>query len=142
MSDKQLLPGAIQPAEQVCNRWRVTITNDTSNQDVVKPVFWGHIAKMLRSGDVIEVLSDDQTRFMELLVLYSRRTEACVAVLREQNIKAAAKIDEIVSDYQIVFRGQRFKYGVMRGKDVVKDGFETEDLAKEHLSVHLKNLAA
>lgn len=142
MADKQLLPGMIQQAEQVCNRWRITITNDTSSEDVVKPVFWGHIAKMLRSGDIVEVVSEDQTRFMELMVLWSRRTEACVAVLRDQVLKRAAKVEEIVGDYQIVFRGQRAKYGVMRGKDVVKDGFETEDLAKEFLSVHLKNLAA
>lgn len=139
---KQLSPQAFQLAEYARQVWRVTAPADTKIEDLLVPSFWGHIAQSLRSGDLIEVVSEDNSWFADLYVRWARRLEASVSLKNSGLLEARAVTDDQASEYMIKFRGARSKFTILKGKDVVKDGFETENQAQAYLTDYLKQLAA
>jgi hypothetical protein len=74
--------------------WMAIVPNDTRAEDVLRPGYWVHFARMLRPYAIIEVISEDCLLDMELRVV--RVTEGLVYVrpLRVNDDKSARKIVE------------------------------------------------
>lgn len=91
--------------------------------------FWAHVSAKLRMGDIIEVLPEDCSYFAKLLVRDAGKLYAKVAVIEHVELNKADE-DIQVAGYEIKWRGPTHKFGVIRGKDVLKDGFVDKAEAK------------
>lgn len=115
-------------AAYATNRWSVTPPNGTSFARVLEPTFWGNVGHKLRPGDIIEVHAEDGSYFAELYVRAAHRLAANVAVIRHVDLvgeTGAAALNE-GSPFTVSFRGPHAKWCVMRGKEVVQQGFQTQ----------------
>lgn len=142
---RNLHSNSIKPAEYLRQHWRIVVDHDATLEDLKRPSFWSNVAAMLRPGDKIEAVWEDSSRYVELMVLMAKRLEASVMVIidTERTADNTTVIDQnVAEEYVVSFRGQRAKYSVMRGKEVVKSGFDTEDEARDWLKGHLQALAA
>lgn len=92
--------------------------------------YWAHVSVKMRMGDIVEVLPEDCSYFSRLLVLDAGKLYAKVAVIEHVEINKADDEIEDVSGYEIKWRGPSARYGVIRGKDVLKDGFVSKLEAK------------
>jgi hypothetical protein len=142
MNDKQLKPNALAEAEFSRRGYRAIVPGDTSIEDMVVPSYWAHVASRLRPGDMIEVLAEDNSFYAEFIVRSARRLDATVSLLRRVELEPAKLDASITEGYEIKFRGSRSKWSILRGKDVLRDGFETEAQARVYLDDHLKAMAA
>jgi hypothetical protein len=139
---KQLASQSLASAEFVRREWRASVPPDTTVEEMIHPGFWGHVAAQLRTGDEITVVAEDNSFYYKFFVRFARRLEASVSLLQRVELEPAAVTDEITAQYEVKFRGQRSKWTILRGKDVLRDGFESEGQAKAYLDDHLKAMAA
>lgn len=142
MTDKQLSPSAIKAAEFARQVWRIIVPRGTTVEDMLKPTYWGHVAAQLRTGDKIEAVVEDNSGYFEFYVRFARRLEAAVSLISQSDLPAAEITEDLVKEYRVEFRGQRAKWSVIKGKEVVKQGIESEGEAQAWLDNHLKALAA
>lgn len=142
MSEIQLSPTALVETEFCRKSYRVIAAPTVNVEDLTRPAFWGHVAMRLRAGDLIEVLAEDNSFYAEVLVRSARRLDATVSILRFVKLEKPELDASIIDGYEIKFRGARAKFTVLRGKDVLKDGFDTEEMAQAYLNAHLKAMAA
>ena len=120
------------------NIFRVNPELHTPIEEMLEPGYWAQV-RDLRRGDVIEVLPEDYAYIAELLVIDAGHLYAKVA------IKSVTRFDVAATDtpkgYEVKWRGPHAKYGVLRGKDVLKDGFVTKAEADEWIAEILKKAA-
>lgn len=123
------------------NIWRITTPIGTSPEELLKPTFWSHVALKLRPGDLIEAVAEDLAWFATLYVRSARRLDAAVSVIQFAKMDAP-DVSSVAAEYRVEFRGVKAKWSILRGKEILRDGFATEAEAKVHLESHLKALAA
>lgn len=121
------------------NVFRVTPELDTPLDATLVPGYWAHVSAMLRIGDRIEVLAEDGSYFSELLVRDVGNLYAKVSVL--SHTKFEQEVVEVPEGYDVKWRGPSAKYGVLRGKDVLKDGFVGKAEANAWLTDLIKKVA-
>ena len=140
----QLPVSNLRSAEYCRNVWTAIVSSDTSIEQMLKPSFWGHVAQQFRVGDHVEVVSEDQSFYAEFYVRFARRLEASVSLLRKVDLREVRSTvdNDLTSSYSVKFRGSRAKFSVLQGDKIVRDNFETEELAQAWLNGHLKSLAA
>lgn len=97
---------------------------------------------MLRRGDIITVLPDDNSYYSELLVLDVGKLFAKVVELRCVVIESSKSLSITLPEgYEIKFRGPIQKWTVLRGKEILKDGMlkqQAENWLSEHLQAFNK----
>lgn len=129
----------VQLGEQARNVHRVIAVAGTTLEQILNPEYWSHIAKnRLRIYDLIEVLVEDGSAYYELLVVSVGRTEAHVALKLQMDLQTVAQGALSPSDYSIKWSGPHTKHRVLRGTDVIKDGFESKEYAEQWLKNHLQ----
>jgi hypothetical protein len=139
---KQLPANGLSAAEYIRREWRITVDPATTLDDMMNPGYWAHVAAQLRTGDEITAVAEDNSFYAKFFVRFARRLEASVSLIQHVELEAVAVTTELASEYSIKFRGQRSKFTILKGKEVLRDGFETENQAKAYLEDHLKALAA
>lgn len=139
-----LHPHRMKQAEYVYERWRMTVENGTTTEDLKRPAFYAHIAQHLRPGSIIEVMPDNRTFFAELLVLDAGPQYAKVHALRHVEIEALKMGGSVFPGYTVEFGGDHVKWRVLREADrkALKDGLPTQTDAFAWLANHLKAMAA
>ncbi len=124
-------------AEQLRNIWCVQAARDVTVEQLLDETYWAHVARMLRSGDRIEVMPEDNAYFAELMVLATGRLHAQVEMMRyiefDQPSPQASE-----SQYRIDWGGSIDKYRIIRGDDILSKGHETQKAANRWLDSHMQ----
>ena len=140
---RKLPESAFRLASFVTNRWNVVPDDGTLLEDVLERVYWTNVAQKLRPGDILEVHAPDGSYYAELYVRSASRLEASVTPLVVH--KFGDEGQEAGDDGLMVkFRNHVAKWGVIRRVDkfVVRDGFQTQEMANEWLADRRKSKAA
>lgn len=137
----RLLQGQLQSTETARAHYIAKPDPTVTRADILRKAFWSHVARTLRPGDRIDVLADDSSWFMELVVRASNGTEAEVGELRYVTFDAIAARNP--DDYEIAKKGPA-KWRITRKIDnvVVKEGLESEGAALAWLATPLTEQAA
>ena len=123
-------------ADEMSNRWRVNVPMGTTPEDVQDASFWQHVAVKFRPGDEIVVMPDNMAWKLVLHVIGAGRLYAHVA---KQDFYEFAPLEQAIklpSIYEVKFLGSHHKWGVIRESEPLKDGFETEGLARRYAANH------
>lgn len=139
----QKLPIAnFKQSVQATRRWSVSTVDGAPFDDLLRPGYWTHVAAKLTPGDIIEVHAVDGSYYAELYVRSTSKLEALVAVLAKYEFTTAESI--VAPGYATKWRGPARRWGVVRIDDgsVVRDGFQTEDLAAGFLLDYRRSMAA
>lgn len=138
-------PTRIRQAEYAYERWRITVENGTTIEDLTRPAFYAHVATHFRPGSIIEAMPDNRAFFAELIVIDSGQQYVKTAVLREVKLEAVSAAGaNLFPGYSAEFAGDHLKWRVIRESDrkSLKDGLPSQTDAFSWLSNHLKAMAA
>lgn len=125
------------------NVFRVKPEIGTPPAALLDPHFWAHVSAKMSVGDLIEVLAEDGSYFAELLVRDVGNLFAKVA-FKSPVVEFSKAEDEreVPAGYEVKWRGPKLRFGVLHGRDVLKDGFVDKAEAHTWLDDLLKNKAA
>lgn len=123
------------------NIFRVNPEIGTPPTALLDQHYWAHVSAKLRMGDVIEVLAEDGSYYAELLVRDAGNLYAKVAFRNPVTEFGKTEEQEVPAGYEIKWRGPHAKFGVIHGKDVLKDGFVDKGEAGAWLKDLLKKAA-
>jgi hypothetical protein len=112
-------------ASFVTNRWAVVLPIEVEYDRVFDPEFWANVASRIRPSDIIEVHSEAMDFYAELYVMRSKRLAVDVVELSKIKLERKAA-QEAVTDLYVKNMGPLRKFCIMRGKDVVADGYVNE----------------
>ena len=137
-------PTRLALAEHATITWHHVPEIGTSLEDVCAPSYWTHVARSLRGGQKIEVLSPMGDWWAMLLVRVAGSQEAAVSVLQHVVLGAAETVTEPDAVYEIKWRGPSAKWSIVRKEDsvVVKEHIDSQDIASQWLKNHMKAMAA
>lgn len=139
------LPLRLQLAEQAMNVWCLYMPPETTVEDMQAVSFWANVAKVLRPGDEIKVVSEDLSWRAVFFVRAVGRVEVITSMLSHETFgDGAAALAVEDTPYETKWRGPARQFGVVKrnGGDVIKDGFQTRDAADRWIADHMKALAA
>lgn len=140
----KLVKSRFREASSVMNVWCVTPETGVEFEDILKPIFWAHVAADLKPWDKIIVRHEGENDpyIAELVVRYASRTEALVKVISFTALGPLSK-EVVDSEYKIVYSGAHCAYRVIRRLDgiVLKDEIPTQEQASRWLIEHLKTLS-
>lgn len=147
--EPRTLPMArFKQAEHERNIYHVDVEEKITQEDLLYPGFWAHVARQLRPRDRIEAHAEDGAWFAELLVIESGANFAKVAILRHVRLDATVPSESAgsVAGHYVKWRGHVKKWSVLRQADeaVLKEGLTTRGEAIAWLEDYGKrtNLAA
>jgi len=144
--DLQMKPTRLTLSQHSVRSYRHIASIEDSIEDVMKPDYFGHVARSLGVGDRVEVLSEDGSWYAELIVRAVGSVEVIMGqinhvVLSKQD---AAELTAKDSPYEIKWRGPNALFSVVRVSDgeVVRDKLPSKDAASLWLKNHEKAVAA
>jgi hypothetical protein len=136
----QLAANCFKLSEYVSNRFEALCDSATIEAEVLQESYWAHVASQLKPNDIIIATPNDRSFWAELLVNGAGRLWADVQVLRwieRGEVRVSVKEK---SDYRVEWSGGHGKWRVVRGQDVVKEGFDTEKDANKWVDSHTEAL--
>lgn len=140
-SNRVLQPRRVVLAESVFNNWHVIVDPGVTREDLERPSFWCHHTKMLRRRDIVHVDCADGSFDAELKVRAVGPKDVLMHVRRFDVLEVVApNALDLPSGYAINWAGDISKWRVLRGRDLIRDGFETQGHAQSWLGTHLQSL--
>ena len=123
-------------AESKMNRWLVSVESKITVEQILDGSFWANVAKSLRPGDEIIVRPDDMA--WELVLHVSGQEPLFAHVIKKSYCDLAPSTPAVLvpSRYKIEHAGSHHKWRVLRDGAPLKDGFETESLARRYAANH------
>lgn len=143
MASHKLLPARLQVADHYRSRFGVVSEEGATVDDFLRPDYWAHVANKLRRHDIIEIIPEDGSFFVELLVLNTGTGFAKVMLLREVQLESEAD-EPLPSDIEVKWRGPHRKFSVIRKSDneVLKDSFVERTGAEQWAREYERAVAA
>lgn len=144
MSDEKpqprLDPNRFHPAEHQRNIWAVTVEAGLTREEVTNEAFLAHVAAKCNRYDRIEVRSDDDSFFAELLVTSKGHASLGVHVLSWESLVGAEVEGDAPTGYRVEWKGPHKKHCVIRESDnaIVHEGAARKADARFWLDEHLK----
>lgn len=134
--------GQIATQEVARNVWIFRPGEDITKEDMLHPAFWTHVARQMRVNDRIEVLSQDASWYAELIVRAVGPLEVVTGLLAFTEFNAIEATSE--DEYDIAWKGPAAKWRITRRADkaMVRDGFESKEMALAWLALPLQARAA
>ena len=116
----------------------------TTREDMLKPIFWSHVARKLKPMFEIWAMPKDGAWYGKWLVLYADNVQAKLKELQFYSLDTLIEPDADSDPYLVKFISPPVRYGIIRKADkvVVKDRFETKELAYAWKSQNLDSLRA
>lgn len=149
MSDPLILPTARKPLRLMPKAHYVTehsvfVALDVTPEHVLHPTFWANVAGKLQLGDEITICSEDMAWRMTVMVRGKTSVEAFVSQLSFHAFDAPAAVTSAAVPYESAWRGPQRRFGVIRKDtgEMIKDGFQTRDMADQYIRNALKAQAA
>ena len=127
-------------AEQIRNIWHVQANIGVTQEQFLDETYWAHVAKMLRAGDRIEIMPEDNAYFAELMVLATGRLYAQVELMRFVTFDKPSPQAGAAAEFRIDWGGSISKYRVLRNDDVLSENHETEKAAYRWRDSHIDAL--
>jgi hypothetical protein len=117
------------------------VADGISLEDVVKPEFWTMVEKKFRPNDHIEVYSDSNAYYAELLVISVGVHNVQTAVIR--HVELDGSLPQAPGEPFGVRWAGGAKFRVIRKSDgkVMQEGIETKEAAYHWISDHMKALS-
>jgi hypothetical protein len=133
MSEKVLLENRFAVAETKRNQWFATCPQDITPDDVLRPDYWAHIARMLNPLDEIIVTVDTCAWRSVLLVEDAWNTGARVQRLSHHDLTLTEE-PENTEGLRVQWRGPHAKWCVTR-KDgaTLKERLPNRETAMNHM---------
>lgn len=136
------LTARIQLAEEARQRYRQTIDAGVSVEDALDRAMWVHVAKQLRSGDILELRAEDNAWYAEVLVTDVKVTATAVhiptfALLWQTTLATAKKsAAETEGSYTTKFNGPADRFVIIRTSDKAKveKGLPTKEAADARMA--------
>lgn len=113
--------------------------------DILTPAYWSNCARRLKSGALIEILSEDFTLDCQVRVLEVGPTFAKVRLIRnfvEAAAPAAAPTAVELGEIDVTFGGKQDGWRVLHMGKVIKNGFATRAEAEAAAQEYRNKLAA
>jgi len=124
-------------AVEANNRWRIDVPIGVTPEQILKDEsYWQHIANFLKPGDEIIVMPDNMAWKLELHVAGAGRLFAHVSMVSFAELVRPDQLVALPSIYKVEFQGTHHKWAVIRENKPLKDGFETEALARRYAQNH------
>ena len=136
----QLQLAHFKQAENLRNIWCVQADRSVTQEQFLDETYWAHVAKMLRAGDRIEIMTEDNAYFAELMVLATGRLYAQVELMRYVEFDRPSPQASAEAEFKIDWGGSISKYRILRGNDVLSEGHETEKAALRWRDSHIDAL--
>jgi hypothetical protein len=133
---KPIMEGRLGLEVEKSNRWRVDVPMGVTPEDCLDESFWRHVATKFRPGDEIVVLPDNMEWKLVLHVVGAGRLYAHVVKEELYKLAPLEQAVHLPSIYEVSFKGTHHKWAVVRGGKPLKDGFETEGLARRYAQNH------
>lgn len=114
-------------------------------EDIKKPDYWSNVAASLRPGDHVEFLADDNSFFVEVLIIDAGQRWAKVHVLQNHQIVPVEHVDTgIEALFDVKWGGNAAKFKVIRlsDRETLKEGLSTKLEAYAWIKDHEKAMAA
>lgn len=127
---KPLNPTDIKPRGYFSTDYQAVLPGGVSADEALKPEFWSHINSQtppkLRRFDRIQVIPEDESCFLDLIVLASGKGFAKVALVQRVDLDAAADPVELRLT-EAIWRGPSLRWTVERKSDNqrLKTGFQS-----------------
>jgi len=121
---------------EAANRWRVNVPMSVDRDDLLNENYWQHIATSLRPGDEIVAMPDNMAWKDVFHVCGAGRLYAHVVRIQQFELTPLEQAVSLPSIYKVEFKGSHHKWAVVRGDVPLKDGFETESLARRYAANH------
>jgi hypothetical protein len=131
-------------AEHVRQTWHVTPRTGDGPKDLLDPKYWVHVARNLKPGDKIEVLSEAREWYAEAVVLSAGQFGAKVAfTLDPIRLENSAETEE-PEGYEVKWAGPSVKWRVIRKSDgqIVREDLQSREEAATWIKSHAKAMAA
>ena len=143
----QLPPRNFGRAEFNRGHYQVLTEPETKAEHVLVPSYWAHICNRLKAGDIIEVKARDGSYHFEVAVIEVGILMARVRTYPYGKPETVSKeIREAASDagdLKVEFcPGGGHKWRVLKGKDVIAKGYETQADAQTFANEYANKLAA
>jgi len=116
--------------------WRLNVPIEVTPEQCMDEGFWAHIAAHLRPGDEIRVFPDSMVWELVLHVIGAGKAYAHVAQKAFYNLSPREDQVALPSIYTVDFAGTTHKWRVIREGKVLKDGIQTEGLARRAAAQH------
>jgi len=143
---RKALPGHVRLASFDRHEWRYMPPHGTTKDMLLDPSFWSHVSKGFTVGDKIEVVWEDGTAYMVLLVRDCSRLYAKLGVIHEVHFEDRVEpgVSMDLDGYEVKWGGPHRKYRVIRKKDnqVMKDMLPSAEDGRKYILDHVKALAA
>lgn len=144
---RKILAGAMKTAPVSRPHYRIVITDlDTTPEDVLHPQYWAHVAETFTRDTwgfaIIELIWEDGSKYMEVMVVSSGQNFAKVKELRFIDLSGQEEDGEYTEqnpDFEVKHRGGA-KWSVIRKADneVLIDKLSSKIEADKWLDDHLK----
>jgi len=137
-------PGRHKQAEFERVEHRVYPEVRHSVEDLLRPEYWAHIAPRFTSGDMIEAVWEDSSRYAQLYVLRAELDLVSVALLYKVDLAKTPSTRDFSEEefYEVKWKGPLHKFTVVRksdGKELAKE-FKTKHEAEEFIVDYKKDL--
>lgn len=116
--------------------WRMDVPQKCVPEQCLEEEFWQHVASHLRPGDEIVVMADDMAWKLNLHVINAGHNWAQVAKDAFHQYATQADMPAVASIYSVRYAGTTHKWQVLRKGKLLKEGFETEALARRSAANH------
>lgn len=126
------------------NIFTATPEAGTSLEQVVRSEYWSHATRLFNPSDRIEVIPEDGSYFVELLVTNVELNRVKVVELRRVVLQESVELQEdLAKDYEVKWRGNIKRHCVMRKSDkkLIKENFATGKEAAQWLNDFVLGLA-
>jgi hypothetical protein len=127
----------VQLGQSARNVWRAVVPLEDTLEQIMSPMYWINLQRMLRPLDRIEIIPDDRRFFAELLVLSVQMHYIPVALLSHVDLPHV-EMQDIPSEYKVEYAGPYELFRVLRSNKVVVSKLQSADQAKRWLRDHLK----
>ena len=127
----KILQQQIQQAEFARTVWVVKPEPGVTLEQLLQPEAWAHVAKSLKSRDLIDVYPVGNEWYAELFVRSADSNEVKVAVLKHHIFDDVKTV--VDSAVEVKHRGEAKKWSVLRKSDkaVLVEGLETRGAAED-----------
>lgn len=113
--------------------WVAVAKEGTTTDDLLKPVYWSHMAARFQPFDRVEVREETGEWVAELMVLRAERNWASVSLLKVHDLTKLRQSADAhdASAYEAKWKGPVKKWAVIRKSDseVVHDGEASQEQA-------------
>jgi hypothetical protein len=131
-------------AEYERQDWVANIEFGVSQEDIMVPGFWAHMASYMKPYDHIEARADDGTWVAYLIVTGCDRTWARVALDRVVKLTSKDVSETVAVQHRVEWKGPQNKFTVIRVADLepIRNGFATKEEANQWMREHERTIGA